>query len=130
MRDLPRMPRPRSLGSCRVASELEPPADLAAHAPLLRALADETRLAILARLAVAEDAVCVCDLTSGLDLAQPTVSHHLKVLRDVGAVTSERRGTWIHYRPSPAILGALGALIAGLSPPARPAVALRAAERA
>ena len=113
------MPRRDLSASCERPARVAAPRELATHAPLLRALADETRLAILARLAVSLDAVCVCDLVSGLDLAQPTVSHHLKVLRDVGAVTSERRGTWIHYRLSPTTLGALGELIAGLAPPQR-----------
>jgi ArsR family transcriptional regulator len=91
-------------------------ASLREHAPLLRALADEARLEILARLAAADGPVCVCDLTPGLGLAQPTVSHHLKVLRDAGIVRSERRGTWIHYALEPFVLGALGQLIAALAP--------------
>jgi len=90
--------------------------NIRAHAPLLRALADEARLEILARLAAADGPVCVCDLTPGLGLAQPTVSHHLKVLRDAGVVRSERRGTWIHYALEGSVLGALGALIADLAP--------------
>ncbi|MEO6914182.1 MAG: metalloregulator ArsR/SmtB family transcription factor, partial [Candidatus Baltobacteraceae bacterium] len=49
-------------------------------------------------LARAEDEVCVCDFTAGLPLNQPTVSHHLKILRDAGLVTCERRGTWVYYR--------------------------------
>jgi ArsR family transcriptional regulator len=80
-----------------------PPTDLAAddytqQAALLKALADPHRLAILATLARAETEVCVCDFTSGLPLNQPTVSHHLKILRDSGLVTCERRGTWVYYR--------------------------------
>jgi ArsR family transcriptional regulator len=53
---------------------------------------------MLATLARADDEVCVCDFTSALPLNQPTVSHHLKILRDVGLVTCERRGTWVYYR--------------------------------
>lgn len=45
--------------------------------------------------------MCVCDFTAGLPLNQPTVSHHLKVLRDVNLVRSERRGTWVYYRLAP-----------------------------
>lgn len=110
------MPRRDLRSACARPARLAWPRDLSAHVPLLRALADETRLAILARLASSADAVCVCDLMTGFDLAQPTISHHLKILRDAGAVTSERRGTWIHYRLSPATLGALGDVIAGLAP--------------
>ncbi len=65
-----------------------------------RALADPTRVAIVNRLAAADE-VCVCDFVAALDLAQPTVSHHLKVLRDAGLVESSRRGTWAFYRLVP-----------------------------
>lgn len=64
---------------------------------LLNGAADPTRMAILRQLA-AGDGVCACDLTACCDVAQPTVSHHLKVLRDSGWVTSERRGTFIYYQ--------------------------------
>ena len=65
-----------------------------------RALADPTRVAIVNRLAQAEE-TCVCDLTAAFDLSQPTISHHLKVLRDAGLVESSRRGTWAYYRLVP-----------------------------
>jgi ArsR family transcriptional regulator len=67
---------------------------------LLQAAADPTRLAILRQLS-AEGAVCACDFTSCCDVAQPTVSHHLKVLRDAGWIEGERRGTWIFYSLRP-----------------------------
>jgi ArsR family transcriptional regulator len=73
-------------------------ADRTAAAALLRALADPHRLTMLATLARAEDEVCVCDFTGALPLEQPTVSHHLKILREAGLVTCERRGTWVYYR--------------------------------
>jgi len=91
-------------------------ASLQGHAPLLRALADEARLEIVGRLAAAGGAMCVCDLMTGLGLAQPTVSHHLKVLKDAGVVSAERRGSWVYYSLELAIVGALGELIAGLAP--------------
>jgi ArsR family transcriptional regulator len=65
-------------------------------AETFKALADPTRVAIVNRLA-AGDACCVCDLTDAFDLAQPTVSHHLRILRDAGLVSSERRGTFAYY---------------------------------
>jgi ArsR family transcriptional regulator len=74
------------------------PLDRAAEANLFKALGDPHRLTILATLARADDEVCVCDFTSGLPLNQPTVSHHLKILRDSGLVSGERRGTWVYYR--------------------------------
>jgi ArsR family transcriptional regulator, arsenate/arsenite/antimonite-responsive transcriptional repressor len=76
-----------------------PPLDSdAAHhlAEIFKALADPTRVAIVNRLAAGE-ACCVCDLTDAFELAQPTVSHHLRILRDAGLVSSERRGTFAYY---------------------------------
>lgn len=67
-------------------------------ASLLKAVADPYRLTMLATLAAAPDDVCVCDFTDALPLNQPTVSHHLRILREAGLVTSERRGTWVYYR--------------------------------
>jgi ArsR family transcriptional regulator len=72
--------------------------DFSREALLFKALSDPHRLAILATLARAGDEVCVCDFTAGLPLNQPAVSHHLKVLRESGLVTCERRGTWVYYR--------------------------------
>jgi DNA-binding transcriptional ArsR family regulator len=64
---------------------------------LFRAIGDPARLTILATLARAEHEVCVCDFTEGLDLNQSTVSHHLKVLKDMRLVNAVRRGTWGYY---------------------------------
>lgn len=80
-----------------------PPKGLAAEvftesAALFKAIADPHRLTILATLARAKDEVCVCDFTDGLPLNQPAVSHHLRILREAGLVTCERRGTWVYYR--------------------------------
>ncbi len=71
-----------------------------------KALADPTRVAIVNRLSGAE-MLCVCDLTAAFELSQPTISHHLKILRDAGLVDVERRGTWAYYRLDPAAIGAL-----------------------
>ncbi|HUA09860.1 MAG TPA: metalloregulator ArsR/SmtB family transcription factor [Candidatus Acidoferrales bacterium] len=88
--------------------------DFEPEAVLLKAIADPHRLTILATLAQATDDVCVCDFTGGLPLNQPTVSHHLRVLRDAQLVTSERRGTWVYYRIAPEaaarIQGAIGSV--------------------
>ncbi len=54
----------------------------------------------------------MCDLTEPLDLTQPTISHHLKVLREAGLVTSERRGTWVHYRIVPEVLDRISGVLA------------------
>ena len=71
--------------------------NLAAEAELFKALSDPARAAIVATLARADHEVCVCDFTAGLKLNQSTVSHHLRLLKDAGLVTSERRGTWGYY---------------------------------
>ncbi|SRR5712692_10664528 len=82
--------------------------DLAGY---FKALADPTRVSIVSRLAAGE--CCVCDLNAAFDLSQPTISHHLKVLRDARIVESSRRGTWAYYRLVPEALDALrGALAA------------------
>jgi ArsR family transcriptional regulator len=65
---------------------------------LLQAIADPVRLSILRQLAAAGTAVCACDFTECCAVSQPTISHHLKVLREAGAVTTERRGTFIYYQ--------------------------------
>jgi ArsR family transcriptional regulator len=77
-----------------------------------KALADPTRLAIVNQLAGAAE-VCVCDIVPGTGLSQPTVSHHLRLLREAGLVASERRGTWAYYRLVP---GAVAELSAALAP--------------
>ncbi len=92
---------------------------------LLAALADPTRLAIVRQLA-ADTETCACDFTSCCDVGQPTVSHHLKVLREAGVVRSERRGQWIFYRLDPAVAARLGAIARDLIPGGLiPAAALR-----
>jgi DNA-binding transcriptional ArsR family regulator len=87
---------------------------------LLQAAADPTRLAILRQLSE-EETVCACDFTACCDVSQPTVSHHLKVLREAGWVDSERRGTWVWYRIRPEAIARMHELVGGFTPgPARP----------
>ncbi len=86
-----------------------PQADVArepfdAEAALFKAIGDPYRLRILATLTRASAEVCVCDFTDALPLNQPTVSHHLRVLRDAELVIGERRGTWVYYRLAPGAL--------------------------
>ncbi|HEY2542592.1 MAG TPA: metalloregulator ArsR/SmtB family transcription factor [Gaiellaceae bacterium] len=88
------------------------PAEADALAGRFKALADPARVSILNRLAAADE-VCVCDFVGSLDLAQPTVSHHLKVLREAGLVESSRRGTWAYYRLVPETVDALREALGG-----------------
>src|SRR5579871_2521353 len=90
------------------ASDEPPMAREAAEAlaGTFKALSDPTRVAILNRLTTVE-AVCVCDLTAAFDLSQPTVSHHLRILREAGLVETERRGTWAYYKLVPEAIDVL-----------------------
>ena len=72
--------------------------DFEPAAALLKAIADPYRLTMLATLACTNDEVCVCDFTEALPLNQPTVSHHLRILREAGLVACDRRGTWVYYQ--------------------------------
>ncbi len=67
------------------------------YARFFKALADETRLEMLGLLAAAGTELCACDIEGHFELSQPTISHHLKILREAGIVTAERRGTWVYY---------------------------------
>jgi ArsR family transcriptional regulator, arsenate/arsenite/antimonite-responsive transcriptional repressor len=79
----------------------------------LKALADPVRLRLFSAIAShAGGEACVCDISGGIDVSQPTVSHHLKVLRDAGLLTSERRASWVYYAVVPAALGELSDLLA------------------
>ncbi len=76
-----------------------------------KALADPTRVAIVNRLAGAGE-VCVCNLVAEFELSQPTISHHLRLLREAGLVEAERRGTWAYYRIVPDAIEGLRAALA------------------
>ena len=67
-------------------------------ARVFRALGDPTRLEILALIAARPEPICVCDIVSRFELSQPTISHHLRILREAGLVTASRRGTWSYYQ--------------------------------
>jgi ArsR family transcriptional regulator len=82
---------------------------------LLQAAADPTRLAILRQLSDCAE-VCACDFTACCDVSQPTVSHHLKVLRDAGWITGDRRGTWIFYSLRPQAVARFQELAGGFGP--------------
>ncbi len=67
-------------------------------AELMKALSDPTRLTIIASLWKAEAPICICDFTAGLDLGQPTISHHMAKLKEADLIDAEKRGIWIYYR--------------------------------
>jgi ArsR family transcriptional regulator len=88
-------------------------------APLFKALGDPVRLRLMSLIAASGGEACVCDLTAAFALTGPTISHHLRVLREAGLVDCERRGTWVYYWARPEALGGLAVLLAGR--PADPA---------
>jgi ArsR family transcriptional regulator len=108
MKTLPLLP----VLCCGPETEPLDPAEADALAGRFKALADPTRVAIVNRLAAADE-VCVSDFVAALRLAQPTVSHHLRVLRDAGLVESSRRGTWAFYRLVPEAVDALRQTLGG-----------------
>lgn len=93
---------------------------------LFQALADPTRLAIVREL-IGLPEVCACDFTSCCDVRQPTVSHHLKVLREAGVIRGERRGSSIFYRLAPGVVERLQAFVGEIAgrPQLIPAASLR-----
>lgn len=94
-------------------------ADAVALAPAFKALGDPVRLQLLSQIASAADGeACVCDLTPGFELTGPTISHHLKVLREAGLIEGERRGTWVYYRAIPEKMSALARLLVTAEPAA------------
>ncbi|GAA0636208.1 metalloregulator ArsR/SmtB family transcription factor [Kutzneria viridogrisea] len=81
-------------------------------ARVFKALADPVRLRLLSLIAShAGGEACVCDLTDAFDLTGPTISHHLKVLREAGIIDGERRGTWVYYRVLPTALQTLSTVL-------------------
>lgn len=80
-------------------------------AAMFKALGDPVRLRLFSLIASCEEEeICVCDIAD-VGVSQPTVSHHLKKLKEAGLITSERRGTWVYYRVAPEVLAALGKVL-------------------
>ncbi len=84
------------------------PEEAGATASLFKALADPTRVRIVNLLAGSPEPVCLCDINSGFDLSQPTLSHHLKKLVSAGLLTREQRGTWAFFSINDEALRRLG----------------------
>ncbi len=82
--------------------------------PLLKALADPVRLRLLSLIASHEAGeACVCDLNDAFDLSQPTISHHLKVLHEIGLLDRTKRGVWVYYKVRTEALADVAALLGG-----------------
>ena len=102
-----------NLGCCSPVVRQPLTADQAVRlAGAFKALADPVRLRLLSLIASHDGGeACVCDLTGEFDVSQPTISHHLKVLREAGLLTSQRRGTWVYYQVRPGALEMLSELL-------------------
>ena len=81
-------------------------------ARVFKAMGDPVRLRLLSLIASHEGGeACVCDVTGAFELSGPTISHHLRVLREAGLISGQRRGTWIYYRVHPEALARLSAVL-------------------
>ncbi|GAB3814861.1 ArsR/SmtB family transcription factor [Kribbella italica] len=104
----------RSAGTCctPISEAALDPAQAVEGAALFKALSDPIRLRLMSLIASNTGETCVCDLTDKFDVSGPTISHHLKVLREAGLVDCERRGTWVYYWPIPETLRRISSLLA------------------
>jgi ArsR family transcriptional regulator, arsenate/arsenite/antimonite-responsive transcriptional repressor len=81
-------------------------------APLFKAVADPMRLRLLSLIACHDGGEsCVCDLTAAFGVTAPTISYHLKILREAGLISAERRGTWVYYRINPQVMARMSAVL-------------------
>lgn len=105
--------------------------DAADLARVFKALGDPVRLRLLSMIASGSSGeVCVCDLTPAFELSQPTISHHLKLLREAGLIEAERRGTWVYYRLVPEETDRLAEILTRPADVAKPLVAVELAPEA
>lgn len=116
--------RLRPIDCCDPIAEPAPlaPADQERLLAAFKALADGTRLGILRLIAAQPEAICACDIVDRFDVSQPTIAHHLKVLREAGLITVSRRGIWAYYALDPRgvnlLESAAGRILAGSERPA------------
>lgn len=110
---LPAADLTESLACCPSIAQDRIPADTAATLALaFRALGDPVRLQLISMIASAPAGeICVCELTPAFGLSGPTISHHLRTLREAGLVTAERRRTWVYYRARTDLLRQLAMLL-------------------
>jgi ArsR family transcriptional regulator len=102
-------------GQCCAPLACEPLPEAGADelAALFKAVADPVRLRLLSLIACHEGGEsCVCDLLDAFDMTAPSVSYHLKILREAGLISSERRGTWVYYRVNPPVMARMSSVLA------------------
>ena len=119
---IPAAGSPADTRGCAIPLVREPIGESTAAglAQVFKALGDPVRLRLVSLIGAHQGGeVCVCELTTAFDLTQPTISHHLRVLREAGIIDSDRRGTWAYYRLVPAALERMAALLS--APASQPA---------
>ena len=111
---------PPTTGGCCASLDGAPltEAEALELAPMFKAVSDPVRLRLLSLIAASGPEACVCDLTAAFSVSGPTISHHLKVLREAGLVDCQRRGTWVYYWIRPEVLRGMAALLSGVPAPA------------
>lgn len=111
------MPTPKTAAARLPNARSSKASRLSAVAMLCKALGDETRLAMVELLGRRRGELCVCEIEAYFNLSQPTISHHLRLLKQAGVVQSERRGPWAYYTLDPAVVGQIDQLRNFLSAP-------------
>ncbi len=112
LRDVSSDSRPGQLCCAPLSRAALNEADAEQAAEMFKALGDPVRLRLFSNIASSQGGeACVCDIQD-VGVSQPTVSHHLKKLREAGLLESERRGSWVYYRVSPGVLGVMARLLA------------------
>lgn len=104
--ELPVMQAPAGRCCVPAAPSVEPAA-AQRMANIFKTLADPTRIRIVSMLAQYSGQVCVCDIVDSFDLSQPTISHHLRALRDAGIIEAEKHGLWVYYSLKPEAFAAV-----------------------
>jgi ArsR family transcriptional regulator len=101
-----------------LACEPLSPAGAQEMAALFKAVADPVRLRLLSLIACHPGGEsCVCDLLDAFDMTAPSISYHLKILREAGLISAERRGTWVYYRVMPGVMARMSAVLAAPADP-------------
>jgi ArsR family transcriptional regulator, arsenate/arsenite/antimonite-responsive transcriptional repressor len=99
------------------------PAERERLVAVFRALGDPTRLDVYRLISAQPEPLCVCDIVARFEVSQPTISHHLKILREAGLVTVSRRGVWAYYAADPRGLEIVRSTLSSLLPERRTATA-------
>lgn len=103
----------RPVACCTNPTEPAPLPDAETLVGGFKALGDATRLEVFRLIAAQEAPLCACDIVDRFDVSQPTISHHLRVLREAGLITATKRGVWMYYAVDPRGVAALGHFLIG-----------------